>query len=187
MPRHSKERAPWRHVKYQRNRVVRTKQLSLHRMRHFRSKSSAFVVVITFRKTASRSFRYLPLSLQNGVLRNQRDSGVQALPTIKPDPITVQMVLLMTRLCYAAALSQRQQIPAQNVEEVNHTYKFIQVSATVRGLTGPEVFFPCSDAICDHNSDRTKWCSCHFKNLSLMLDCTVGPKYAGRCVSWLLC
>lgn len=121
MPRHSKARTPWRHVKCRRNRVVRAKQLSLHRMWHLRSNNSAFGGIITFRKTASRSFRYLSLSLQNGVLRSQGDTGVEALPTPKHDPIIAQMVFLVARLHYPAVLSPRRQSPAQNVEEVNRT------------------------------------------------------------------
>lgn len=53
-------------------------------------KIEAFLWIFTFKKTASRSFRYLSLSLQNGVLRNQGDTGTRALPTIKPCPITTQ-------------------------------------------------------------------------------------------------
>lgn len=168
MPRHSKERAPWRHVKYHRKRVVPTDQQSLHIIRHFRTKSSAFVWIITFRKTASRSFRYLSLSLQNGVLRNQGDTGVRALPTIKPGPITVQMVLLMTRLLYPAALSQRQQIPVCTLHKMSRKWteqKFIQVSATVTGLCSFLVVMEC-----DHKSILTESYSCHL-NMLLIGDC----------------
>lgn len=80
MPRHSTDRTPWRQPNRRRNRAVLTEQQSAHTMRHFRRKNGPFEPVITFRKTASRSFRYLSLSLQNGVLRNQGDTGVRALP-----------------------------------------------------------------------------------------------------------
>lgn len=97
MPRHSKDRAPWRHLKRQRMRVGRPVQWSLCIKRHFRTNEQRFWVNFYLRNSASRSFRYLSLSLQNGVLRNQGDTGVRALPTIKPDPTTVQMVLLGPR------------------------------------------------------------------------------------------
>lgn len=189
MPRHSKERAPWRHVKYHRKRAVRTDQQSLHIIRHFRTKSSTFVWIITFRKTASRSFRYLSLSLQNGVLRNQGDTGVRALPTIKPGPITVRMVLIMTRLLYPAALSQRQQIPVCTLHKMSRKWtehKFIQVSATVTGLTGPDVFIPCSDGM---------WSQIHFNRITQLpfkyvadrgpFYALQGQKYVDRSVLWL--
>lgn len=84
-------------------------------------KQQRLLGIITFRKTASRSFRYLSLSLQNGVLRSQGDTGAVALPTLRHDPIIAQRVFLVARLYYPAVLSQRRQSPAQNVEEVNRT------------------------------------------------------------------
>lgn len=71
-----------------------------------RDKNIAFLWIFTFKKTASQSFRYLSLSLQNGVLRNQGDTGTQALPTIKLCPITTQEALLMARPRYHVGQSQ---------------------------------------------------------------------------------
>lgn len=61
-------------------------------------KIKAFLWIFTFKKTASRSFRYLLLSLQNGVLRNHGDTGTRVLPTIKLRPITTQKCYLWPAL-----------------------------------------------------------------------------------------
>lgn len=61
-------------------------------------KIEALLWIFTFKKTASRSFRYLSLSLQNGVLRNQGDTGTRALPTIKPRPIKIRKCYLWPAL-----------------------------------------------------------------------------------------
>lgn len=68
-----------------------------------------FLWIFTFKKTASRSFRYLSLSLQNGVLRNRGDTGTRALPTLEPRPITAQEAPLMARPLYPADQSERRQ------------------------------------------------------------------------------
>lgn len=59
MPRHSKERTPWRHAKRRRKRAVRAERQSLHTLSHFRTRNGAFVRVITSRKD---SFSIVPLS-----------------------------------------------------------------------------------------------------------------------------
>lgn len=92
--------------------LVRAEHRSPHAKRGFKAKSGASVWIFTFKKTASRSFRYLSLSLQNGVLRNQGDTGERALPTLKAGPITVQIVLLTTRLFRPAGQSECPQFPA---------------------------------------------------------------------------
>lgn len=100
--------------------------------------------LLPLEKTASRSFRYLSLSLQNGVLRNQGDTGVRPLPTTVSDPITARMVQPMTRLRRPLVQSQRQRVvvrahstKCRGSEPLTSLFKF-QLQWTT-GLTGPGV------------------------------------------------
>lgn len=136
--------------------------------------------VVTFRKTASRSFRYLSLSLQNGVLRNQGDTGVRGLPTIKPAPITVQVVSLITRLPLSITLSvqsARRQSPVcaqcTKCRGSEFAHKFIQVSDTKpTDCAGRGVFLSAGELV---TSKYTLWKSLqvlHSKLKCLPAKCT---------------
>lgn len=70
------QRTPWRHPKRRSNRSVWTQRGPTHTAQPYCTRTSAFRWSITSTKTASRSFRYVTLSLQNGVLRNRGDTGV---------------------------------------------------------------------------------------------------------------
>lgn len=95
MPRHINGKAPWRHVKSLHTRDVRRDQKSPHIICNLVAWIGASVWTVTFQKSASRFFRYVTLSLQNGVLRSLGDTGARAPPTIKHESITLRMVLLI--------------------------------------------------------------------------------------------
>lgn len=122
MPRHSNDSAPWRNVKFKSTRDVHRSQQSLQKSTTIRgSERCVKSGQLPFKNRLLDFSVRLPLSLQNGVFRSLGDTGAQAPPTLKPGPIRMVTVLLLSRLSYTVGQSRclcaRRVTISQNVEE----------------------------------------------------------------------